>query len=1097
MAFSANTYKGITIKFEGDTKQLGSALKDIDQQARTVNSELTEINKGLKLDPKNTDLLAQKFNKIGEAISTTKERLKTLKSVQSEVEQQFKDGKIGEDAFKSFNAEVSKAENALKRFQKEAKASADKIKEELGNAVDKLASDVKKTSLAVAGIITALGGITISAASTADELNTLSKVTGLSTEELQRFNYASKLVDVSTETLQTSLKRLVRSMQSAASGQGDAFESFEALGVNITDAAGQLRSNEDVFYDVIDALGNIENVTQRDAYAMNIFGKSAQDLNPLIIAGSQSLKDYGDQAERMGLIFDQKTLDNLNKAQDKIDIAKQQLEGVKMIVGSELVSSFDSLFGGVDNLLKAVQKAKEDGTLAEIADTVAKSLKALIEILISAAKFVYEYRSAIASGTAALIAFKAAIGIANIIMAAAKAVQVFKAAQDAATASQIAFNSAAMANPYALIAAGAAAAVAACASFIAISDSAVKSEKEHREELIETAKATNEVIQSYNELAESIERTEQARTQKNSDVENEYDGYIKLVETLYDLNNQTNITKEAKNQMLSIVKQLNDAIPELNIKIDEETGHLITQKDAILGLIQANKDYQIAVAAGENRKEIAQQIVALEKEYNDLLLEREKYAPSSDVRSMLLRYQNDIEKIDISDDPAKAQEQLAEFDALNQAISELEGKLEKLHDDYDYYGEVIGEYFEKEESAADSTETLTESIEKNAKAYENAKSRLSTYKSELSSLLGMLKEVNSGTAYSTSQILDLIEKYPQLTNAVKLTADGYTIEAQSIEALVKQKADLMLLEAQEAEKAAFEKYQDSWSLWGEIINGQTSNVLKKEYENAVAYRERIASIVSDIKSGTIMQGASGTSTTSAKEDTTDYWKQAAEQEISEAEHLYKMGEISAEEYYRRLADINRRYYENKAEYLEEYNKLAETVYAGLKKLEEDQLSSTQNLIDRINELKKARESLENAERQKVSVYSSAAGFHAEANTQAIDAAAQSLQSAQFNLAKLLQTKFDMKIELPDISGLDLKSILPDLSAIKIPTASAAGTKQTTVNYQAGNIYISGNADSETVTKLRKLMQEETREFFDAYLAEYIDQADRDRQTGGD
>jgi chromosome segregation ATPase len=1133
MAFSANTYKGITIKFEGDTKQLGSALKDIDQQARTVNSELTEINKGLKLDPKNTDLLAQKFNKIGEAINTTKERLKTLKSVQSEVEQQFKDGKIGEDAFKSFNAEISKAENALKRFQKEAKASADKIKSELSSAVDKLASDVKKTSVAVAGIITALGGITMSAASTADELTALSKVTGLSTEELQRFNYASKLVDVSTETLQTSLKRLVRSMQSAASGQGDAFESFEALGVNITDAAGQLRSNEDVFYDVIDALGQIENVTQRDAYAMNIFGKSAQDLNPLIIAGSQALKDYGDQADRMGLIFDQKTLDNLNEAQDKIDIAKQQLEGVKMIVGSELVSSFDSLFGGVDNLLKAVQKAKEDGTLAEIADTVAKSLKALIEILISAAKFVYEYRSAIAAGVAAMIAFKAAMNISNIVIILVNAYKTLKGAQDAATASQIAFNSAAMANPYALLIAGIVALTAALATLIITSEDSVEQFYEEIDAVKQAAEESNEAVRSYNELKDSIGGAADARKKSISDIEAEHSGYRDMIDRLYELDSQTELTNEAQSEMKSLVEQLEQAIPGLNVQIDAQTGHITSSKEALLEWVDASEKYKEAQAAMQAQSEAYTEKARLEAEKKKL--ENKDNEIDEEVQK-LRKERAELEKEEAelnkkahdglftwtTEKYNKFRDAYGEIDSqldvlyisateTSEALDDVNNSLSEVDDEIKVYSEIIeegsedqNEFAKAAEKASESASDLTENIEKNAKAYENAKSRLSTYKSELSSLLGMLKEVNSGTAYSTSQILDLIEKYPQLANAVKLTSDGYTIEAQSIEALVKQKADLMLLEAQEAEKAALNSvYNYTSAFMSDPFNVLIQKQLRdatKQWKTAVEYYNNIEKIRNDIVSGKITYGTSGTSSSSSSSsaaDTTDYWKQAAEQEISEAEHLYKMGEISAEEYYRRLADINRRYYENKAEYLEEYNKLAETVYAGLKKLEEDQLSSTQNLIDRINELKKARESLENTERQKVSVYSSAAGFHAEANTQAIDAAAQSLQSAQFNLAKLLQTKFDMKIELPDISGLDLKSILPDLSAIKIPTASAAGTKQTTVNYQAGNIYISGSADSETVTKLRKLMQEETREFFDAYLAEYIDQADRDRQTGGD
>ena len=60
-------------------------------------------------------------------------------------------------------------------------------------------------------------------------------------------------------------------------------KAFQELGVSITDASGQLRDRQEVFYEVIDALGRIENVTERDAVAMDIFGRSAQELNPLIL----------------------------------------------------------------------------------------------------------------------------------------------------------------------------------------------------------------------------------------------------------------------------------------------------------------------------------------------------------------------------------------------------------------------------------------------------------------------------------------------------------------------------------------------------------------------------------------------------------------------------------------------------------------------------------------------------------------------------------------------------------------------------------------------------------------------------------------------
>ena len=1125
MAFSNETYKGITIEFKGKTDQLGASLRDIDKEARTVNSELSEINKGLKLDPKNVDLMSQKFTKANEAIEATKKRLEVLKEAHKQAEQQFNEGKISEQQFRQLEAEIAKSENALKRFGNEAKSVSEKIKNELSSAVDKLASDVKKTAAVTAGIITALGGVTMSAATTADELNTLSKVTGLSTEELQRFNYASSLIDVSTETLQDSLKKLVRNMQTASSGTGDAYEAFKALGVTITDSAGQLRSNEEVFYDVIDALGRVENVTQRDAYAMNIFGKSAQDLNPLIIAGSDALKEYGDQAERMGLVFDQNTLDKLNEANDKIDVAKQQLEGVKMLVGSELVESFDSLFGGVDKLLKAVQEAKEDGTLSEIADAVSVSLKFLIDILVSAARFIYKYKEAVAAAVIAMVAFKTALDVAKLIKATSTAFEVYSAVLKKAAASQGALNTVMSACPYIAVAAGIALITKA------IIDMADASENDAFYEYIDSIKATaeenNEAVKSYNALKESMEGSHDARQKTISEIENQHAGYQKMIDRLYELDSQTKLTNEAQAEMKSIIEQLEQAIPNLNIELDAQTGHIKTQKDELREWIDASEDYKKAQAAMQAQTEAYSELFSLEASQKKLKNE------SNDIRTQITDLINEKKQLDdffdidaeaklnLSGEEKLEREKAAErygeiereLDVLylqsaevSGALTDVEEKISNTNDEIGFYSDTIEsltdeqkKLIESTEDQAESAESLAERIEENAKAYDNAKSRLSAYKSELSNLLSILKEVNSGTKYSTSQILDLIEKYPQLANAVKLTADGYTVEAESIEALVKQKAELMLATAREAEAEAERLARAATRSTGE--ERFMAAEYFKQYQEAKKYAENIRTIVDDIQSGNIKQGSSAEASSSTvsnqSADAADYWKQAAEAEISEAEHLYKMGEISAEEYYKRLEDINRRYYESRAEYLNEYNKLAETIYTGLNKLEEEQFSSTQSLIDKINALKKARLDLENAENQKVRVYSSAAGFHSETNSAAVDSAAQSLQNAQFDLAKLLQSKFNMKIELPDISGLDLRTLLPDLTKIEIPSASQSGGRQTTVNYQAGNIYISGNADNETVERIRELMQSQARGFFDEYLSDFLEQADRDRQTGGD
>ena len=85
---------------------------------------------------------------------------------------------------------------------------------------------------------------------------------------------------------------------------------FIDLGISIRDFDGNLRSSEDIFWDAIDALGQIENPTERDAAAMELFGKSAKELNPLIEAGSRAWREMGKEAQAMGTVFSE---DNLQK----------------------------------------------------------------------------------------------------------------------------------------------------------------------------------------------------------------------------------------------------------------------------------------------------------------------------------------------------------------------------------------------------------------------------------------------------------------------------------------------------------------------------------------------------------------------------------------------------------------------------------------------------------------------------------------------------------------------------------------------------------------------------------------------------------------
>lgn len=343
---------GIEVQIGGDTAGLESAISKTNKEINATQRELTQVEKLLKFDPKNTELLAQKQELLSKQIGQTQTKVEALKNAKANADKQMKDGtSINEEQYRKLQREIASSEISMNKLEKASKGSGKEVKN-LGNnskdASSKLqtlkgvasgvASGIAAIATAGVGATTAIVGMAIKAGASADDLNTLSAQTGLSTEQIQKFQYASDLIDVSLDTLTGSMAKLTKNMATASKGTGDAYNAFNQLGVSVKNADGTLRNNEDVFNDCITALGKIENETQRDAYAMQIFGKSAQDLNPLIKGGAEQLKVMGDQAKKLGFVLDQDTLDKANAFNDEIDILKANASGAFSALGSEIAS---------------------------------------------------------------------------------------------------------------------------------------------------------------------------------------------------------------------------------------------------------------------------------------------------------------------------------------------------------------------------------------------------------------------------------------------------------------------------------------------------------------------------------------------------------------------------------------------------------------------------------------------------------------------------------------------------------------------------------------------------------------------------------------
>ena len=211
----------------------------------------------------------------------------------------------------------------------------------------------------------ALISMTKEAASNADDLLTLASVTGTTTDSVQELNYMADLTDVSFDRIKDSLKETTNKMQEAATGTGDAYEAYKRLKVEITNTDGSLRSAQDVFYDTIDALGEMKNKTERDALAMDLMSESAQELNPLIELGSEKMQEYAQEAHDMGYVLDRDALKSLQAVDDAYARLQNTQEGVKNQLSAEFAPYLEEFYGDVTTMVKDGGKALKDSGIVD------------------------------------------------------------------------------------------------------------------------------------------------------------------------------------------------------------------------------------------------------------------------------------------------------------------------------------------------------------------------------------------------------------------------------------------------------------------------------------------------------------------------------------------------------------------------------------------------------------------------------------------------------------------------------------------------------------------------------------------------------------
>ncbi len=378
-------------------KEYKQAISEIGSGMKVLDSEMRKVSSAYAQNADSVEALSAKNDVLGRKISTQTEKIEYLRAaLQQSAEKYGEADKRTMQWQTSLNNAEAELNNLNNQLDENKQKIADSGKEmgNLGDVVNGLTSklgiqlpesmkssmnamgSLDASSLALAGGFAAVAAAIVKAekamismtkesAAFADNIITLSMQTGQSTQQLQEFAYASELIDVSVDTLQGSLTKLTNNMQDTMNGTGNAKASFEALGVSVTNADGSMRSANDVFYETIDALGQVKNETERDAMSMDIFGRSAQDLNPLIIQGSKTLKDYADEAHNMGYVLDDEALSALGAVDDAYQRLQKTQDGVKNQLAVEFAPYLEEFYGDVTTMVKDGGKAIKDSGIVD------------------------------------------------------------------------------------------------------------------------------------------------------------------------------------------------------------------------------------------------------------------------------------------------------------------------------------------------------------------------------------------------------------------------------------------------------------------------------------------------------------------------------------------------------------------------------------------------------------------------------------------------------------------------------------------------------------------------------------------------------------
>lgn len=401
---------GARVAIDGE-KEYKQALSELNTANATLRTEMKKLKEEYKGSEQSTEYLTKKSDLLERQLLSQKDKVEKLREAVTAAAKQYGEA---DTRTQRYVQQLNKAEAEQLNLEHQLRETTDALAGQgqemtgLGDAVDQIAgkfgiqlpesvtgalnsvqgfstTTVAAMATAAAAVVAVvevfkqLHELTLQVAADVDETLTQSQITGVPEQVLQAWDYAAPLIDVDASTITGAMTKITKAMGDAAAGNESAMEAFAGLDVSITDSEGQFRSAQDVFMDVIDSLGEIDNQTQRDAASMALLGKSAQDLNPLINAGSGALEEFAAEAENVGYILSNDQLKALGEVDDSYQRMQKTVEAFKRQLAADFAPASKAAMDQFSDVVQKAGKFLDDSGLIENLAAAVQSVLGLIE----------------------------------------------------------------------------------------------------------------------------------------------------------------------------------------------------------------------------------------------------------------------------------------------------------------------------------------------------------------------------------------------------------------------------------------------------------------------------------------------------------------------------------------------------------------------------------------------------------------------------------------------------------------------------------------------------------------------------------------------